>query len=65
MRLSTATGAQPTTCRPGSGLAVRVAHAKQTFRDKLIDHHHYVVAHGEDMPEVRDWSWPYQRGAAA
>ncbi len=34
------------------------AHLRQTLRDKLTDHWRYVRAHGEDMPEVREWRWP-------
>jgi xylulose-5-phosphate/fructose-6-phosphate phosphoketolase len=40
------------------GLSATAAHAKQAFRDKLIEHHAYVTTRGEDMPEVRDWGWP-------
>ena len=35
------------------------AHFKQFLRDRLIEHKLYVVEHGEDMPEVRNWKWPY------
>lgn len=35
------------------------AHVKQLMRDKLIDHRQYVEQHGQDMPEIRDWGWPY------
>lgn len=47
------------------GLAARVAEAKQGFRDKLIAHKLYVRAHGEDMPEIQSWSWPYGTAAEA
>ncbi|MBW4541197.1 MAG: phosphoketolase family protein [Myxacorys chilensis ATA2-1-KO14] len=40
------------------------AYTKQLIRDKLIDHQHYIVEHGEDMPEVRDWKWQYYSGSA-
>ena len=35
------------------------AHFKQFLRDKLIAHKRYIDERGEDMPEVRDWTWPY------
>jgi xylulose-5-phosphate/fructose-6-phosphate phosphoketolase len=40
------------------GLRNRAAYVKQAMRDKLIEHEQYIVAHGNDMPEVRDWRWP-------
>ncbi len=35
------------------------AHFKQLMRDKLIDHKEYVMQVGDDMPEIKDWKWPY------
>ena len=39
------------------GLAQSAAYAKQAIRDKLIEHKEYVRRHGDDMPEIRDWTW--------
>ena len=35
------------------------AHFKQFLRNKLVEHKQYVHEHGDDMPEVKNWSWPY------
>jgi xylulose-5-phosphate/fructose-6-phosphate phosphoketolase len=35
------------------------AHFKQFLRNKLVDHKYYIREHGDDMPEIRDWKWPY------
>ena len=35
------------------------AHFKQFLRNKLVEHKQYVRAHGDDMPVVKDWTWPY------
>jgi xylulose-5-phosphate/fructose-6-phosphate phosphoketolase len=44
------------------GLDIAAAHIKQQFRDTLIEHSRYVREHGEDMPQIRDWVWPYATG---
>ncbi|MGH9648415.1 MAG: phosphoketolase family protein [Bryobacteraceae bacterium] len=38
-------------------LGYMAAYAKQALRDRLIEHKAYIAAHGEDMPEVKDWRW--------
>jgi xylulose-5-phosphate/fructose-6-phosphate phosphoketolase len=35
------------------------AHFKQYVRNKLVEHKQYIREHGDDLPEIRDWKWPY------
>jgi xylulose-5-phosphate/fructose-6-phosphate phosphoketolase len=35
------------------------AHFQQWVRDKLVEHKEYIHAHGDDLPEVKQWVWPY------
>jgi xylulose-5-phosphate/fructose-6-phosphate phosphoketolase len=35
------------------------AHFKQFLRDRLVEHKQYICERGEDLPEIRDWTWPY------
>jgi xylulose-5-phosphate/fructose-6-phosphate phosphoketolase len=39
------------------GIGPSAAYVKQYLRDKLIEHKEYIVTHGQDLPEVRDWTW--------
>jgi xylulose-5-phosphate/fructose-6-phosphate phosphoketolase len=38
-------------------LGARAAQVRQVIREKLLAHRAYITAHGEDMPEIRDWRW--------
>ncbi len=40
-------------------LSNTAAHIKQMLHNKLIEHKQYIAEHGDDMPEIRDWKWPY------
>jgi xylulose-5-phosphate/fructose-6-phosphate phosphoketolase len=38
-------------------LEASAGYVKQAMRDKLIEHREYIVRHGEDLPEIRNWRW--------
>jgi xylulose-5-phosphate/fructose-6-phosphate phosphoketolase len=40
-------------------LAGVAGHEKQWLRNRLIQHKLYIARYGDDMPEIRDWRWPY------
>lgn len=40
-------------------LGYQAAYTKQWLRDRLIEHQQYITQHGEDLPEIQDWKWPY------
>jgi xylulose-5-phosphate/fructose-6-phosphate phosphoketolase len=35
------------------------AHFRQMLRNRLVNHKQYICEHGDDVPEIRDWKWPY------
>jgi len=35
------------------------AHFQQFPRNKLVEHEQYTHEHGDDLPEVKNWKWPY------
>jgi xylulose-5-phosphate/fructose-6-phosphate phosphoketolase len=39
------------------GLGARAAYAQQAIREKLIEHKQYIGTYGEDMPDIRNWTW--------
>jgi xylulose-5-phosphate/fructose-6-phosphate phosphoketolase len=39
------------------GLGVQAVTVKQFLIDERQRHKHYIVAHGEDLPEIRAWRW--------
>ena len=38
-------------------LGGKAAYIMQACRDKLIEHGQYIRKYGEDMPEIRNWTW--------
>jgi len=42
------------------GLSAKASAARQELADKLAQHTRYVREYGEDMPEIRNWHWPYR-----
>ena len=35
------------------------AHFKQFLRNKLVEHKQYIHERGDDLPDVKNWTWPY------
>ena len=38
-------------------LGPRAAHIRQAMQEKRIEHREYIRRHGDDMPEVKEWTW--------
>jgi xylulose-5-phosphate/fructose-6-phosphate phosphoketolase len=34
-------------------------HFNQYVRNKLVEHKQYIYERGDDLPEIKDWKWPY------
>jgi len=41
------------------GLAARASHLRQEMVDRRLEARAWTRAHGEDHPDVRDWTWPF------
>jgi xylulose-5-phosphate/fructose-6-phosphate phosphoketolase len=35
------------------------AYIRTMAENKLVEHKEYIKEHGDDLPEIRDWKWPY------
>ena len=42
-----------------AAMSKRAEHIKQAMRYRLMEHKQYIEQHGDDMPNIRDWVWPY------
>jgi len=40
------------------GLGSNAAGLRQAMVDRRVAHRHHITQRGEDLPEVRDWTWP-------
>jgi xylulose-5-phosphate/fructose-6-phosphate phosphoketolase len=41
------------------GLAANAAHVRQAMEDRRLEARAYTRAHGDDDPDIRDWTWPF------
>jgi xylulose-5-phosphate/fructose-6-phosphate phosphoketolase len=39
------------------GLGPTAAYGKQALFEKVVEHKRYITEYGEDLPEIRSWSW--------
>jgi xylulose-5-phosphate/fructose-6-phosphate phosphoketolase len=39
-------------------LGSKAAHVRQAMVDQRLRHRQYTREHGQDSPEIRNWSWP-------
>ena len=45
-------------------IGARGDYLKQQMQDKLVEHRRYIGVHGQDLPEIRDWTWAGDRPGA-
>jgi xylulose-5-phosphate/fructose-6-phosphate phosphoketolase len=41
------------------GLARETAHLRQEMADRRLEARAWTREHGDDHPDVRDWTWPF------
>ena len=41
------------------GLSTADAHLRQEMEEARLAARAWTRAHGDDLPEVRDWTWPF------
>jgi xylulose-5-phosphate/fructose-6-phosphate phosphoketolase len=41
------------------GLAASAAHLRQEMVDRRLEARAYTREHGDDDPDIRDWTWPH------
>ncbi|HQR81131.1 MAG TPA: phosphoketolase, partial [Actinomycetota bacterium] len=41
------------------GLGAQAAGLRQAMVDRRVAHRNYIAQRGEDLPEVREWVWPF------
>lgn len=42
-----------------TSLGPRAGHVRQLMVDSRLAARQYTRDHGEDMPEIQNWTWPY------
>jgi xylulose-5-phosphate/fructose-6-phosphate phosphoketolase len=40
-------------------LGGHAVYLRQLMRDKRVEHKEHIVKNGDDLPDIRDWVWPY------